>query len=397
MVEHDEDTILGADQVIDLGPRAGRLGGQLIVSGTPKEISSSLTSPTGAYLSGNKRIMVPTSRRPGNGKFISVLGASGNNLKNVDLRLPLGCFVAITGASGSGKSTLVLDTLYRAAAKSLYKTNWIIAPYKEITGLDQIDKVIEISQNPIGRTPRSTPSTYVGLFPLIRDLFAQLQESKVRGYGPGRFSFNVKGGRCETCQGGGQVKVEMHFMSDVYVPCETCGGKRYNSETLQVRFKDKNIAEVLSMSVEEALDFFQNQPAIRRKVETLMNVGLDYMTLGQSSTTLSGGEAQRVKLSKELSKRGTGKTLYILDEPTTGLHFADVAKLVELLQSLVTQGNTVVVIEHNLDVVKCADHVIDLGPEGGNGGGQIIGDGPPEQIAKLKTPTGEYLARHLRR
>jgi excinuclease ABC subunit A len=392
MVEHDEDTIRSADHVIDFGPRAGVLGGEIMAQGTPEDIAQNENSLTGRYLSGRDRIPIPKSRRPGNGKSILLKGASGNNLRDVDLEIPLGTFTAITGVSGSGKSTLIMDTLYRILANHFYRARWEIAPHKSIKGLDLIDKVIDINQNPIGRTPRSTPATYVGLFPLVRDLFASLPDSQVRGYAPGRFSFNVKGGRCENCQGGGMVRVEMHFMSDVYVHCDVCNGQRYNRETLAIKFKEKSIADVLQMSVAEALPFFQNHPNIRRKLETLNQVGLDYMTLGQSSTTLSGGEAQRVKLSKELSKRSTGKTLYILDEPTTGLHFADIAKLVELLQELVNQGNTVLVIEHNLDVVKSVDHVIDLGPDGGSKGGEIVATGTPEKILQSKrSETARFL------
>lgn len=392
MVEHDEDTIRSADHVIDLGPRAGVLGGDVISAGTPEHIAKDAESVTGQYLSGRKKIPIPAVRRPGNGKSLNVNGATGNNLKDVSIKIPLGTFTAVTGVSGSGKSTLIMDTLYRVLANHFYKLRWEVSPHKNVTGLENIDKVIDINQNPIGRTPRSTPATYVGLFPLIRDLFATLPDSQVRGYAPGRFSFNVKGGRCEACQGGGMVKVEMHFMSDVYVHCDTCNGRRYNRETLAIKYKEKSIADVLEMSVVEALAFFQNHPNIRRKLETLNQVGLDYMTLGQSSTTLSGGEAQRVKLSKELSKRSTGKTLYILDEPTTGLHFADIAKLIELLQELVNQGNTVLVIEHNLDVVKSVDYVIDLGPDGGSKGGQLVAVGTPEQLLKSKSSeTAKFL------
>ncbi|HVK60646.1 MAG TPA: excinuclease ABC subunit UvrA [Bdellovibrionales bacterium] len=392
LVEHDEDTIRSADHIIDIGPRAGKLGGHVIAAGTPEEIEKSEESVTGRYLSGRLSIPTPKKRRPGNGKSISLKGATGNNLKDVDLAIPLGTFTAITGVSGSGKSTLIMDTLYRILANHFYNSKWEVSPYKTVTGLDQVDKVIDINQNPIGRTPRSTPATYVGLFPLIRDLYAALPDSKVRGYAPGRFSFNVKGGRCENCQGGGMIRVEMHFMSDVFVECDVCQGRRYNRETLAIKYKEKSIADVLAMNVGEALEFFQNHSAIKRKLETLHRVGLDYMTLGQSSTTLSGGEAQRVKLSKELSKRGTGKTLYILDEPTTGLHFADIAKLIELLQELVDQGNTVLVIEHNLDVVKSVDHVVDLGPDGGRGGGYIVATGTPEQILRItKSETARFL------
>ena len=392
MVEHDEDTIRSADYLIDIGPRAGLLGGSVIAAGTPQQIQDEPNSITGGYLSGRLSIPVPAKRRKGSGASLKITGASGNNLKDVDLEIPLGTFTAVTGVSGSGKSTLIMDTLYRILANHFYKAKWEISPYKSVKGLDAIDKVIDINQNPIGRTPRSTPATYVGLFPLIRDLYANLPDSKVRGYAPGRFSFNVKGGRCENCQGGGMLRVEMHFMSDVFVECDACQGRRYNRETLAVRYKDKSIADVLGMSVGEALEFFQNHPHIRRKLETLNQVGLDYMRLGQSSTTLSGGEAQRVKLSKELSKRGTGKTMYILDEPTTGLHFADIAKLIELLQALVEQGNTVLVIEHNLDVVKSVDYVIDLGPDGGRAGGEIVAVGTPEMIAKSKrSETARFL------
>lgn len=392
LVEHDEDTIRSADHVIDIGPRAGTMGGQVIAAGSPKEIETHPDSLTGKYLSGEIAIPIPKERRKGNGHSLQLKGASGNNLKDVDTSIPLGTLTAVTGVSGSGKSTLIMDTLYRILANHFYSSNWQISPYKSVSGLEHLDKVIDINQNPIGRTPRSTPATYVGLFPLIRDLYAALPDSKVRGYPPGRFSFNVKGGRCENCQGGGMIRVEMHFMSDVYVECDVCHGKRYNRETLAVRYKDKSIADVLSMSVAEALEFFQNHASIRRKLETLNRVGLDYITLGQSSTTLSGGEAQRVKLSKELSKRGTGKTLYILDEPTTGLHFADIAKLIELLQELVDQGNTVLVIEHNLDVVKSADYVIDLGPDGGRGGGELVISGTPETVARTKrSETARFL------
>jgi excinuclease ABC subunit A len=393
LVEHDEDTIRSADHIIDIGPRAGALGGRIIASGNPQEIQSSPDSLTGRYLSGDLAIPIPNHRRAGNGQKIELRGAKGNNLKNVDVDFPLGKFIAVTGVSGSGKSTLIGDTLHRILANHFYNSKWEVSPYRSIKGLEFIDKVIEINQNPIGRTPRSTPATYIGLLPLIRELFAALPDSKIRGYTPGRFSFNVKGGRCEHCQGAGMIRVEMHFLSDVYVECDVCQGKRYNRETLAVRYKDKNIADVLAMGVVESLEFFQNHSAIRRKLETLNRVGLDYMTLGQSSTTLSGGEAQRVKLSKELSKRGTGKTFYILDEPTTGLHFADIAKLVELLQELVDQGNTVLVIEHNLDVIKSVDYVVDLGPDGGRAGGEIVAIGTPESILSVKrSETAKYLS-----
>jgi excinuclease ABC subunit A len=348
-------------------------------------------------LNGELRIPIPAQRRKGSGDFLTLSGATGNNLQNVDLKLPLGTFTAVTGVSGSGKSTLIIDTLYKILAKHFYKAGTVASPYKKIEGLDKIDKVIDINQRPIGRTPRSTPATYVGLFPMIRDLYAALPESKLRGYEPGRFSFNVKGGRCETCLGHGQIRVEMHFLSDVFVTCDTCLGRRYNRETLNIKYKNKSIADVLEMDVSTALEFFKNHMQIYRKLETLHRVGLDYMTLGQSSTTLSGGEAQRVKLSKELSRRGTGKTLYILDEPTTGLHFDDVRKLVELIQELADQGNTVLVIEHNMEVVKAADHVIDLGPDGGSGGGEIVAAGTPEQVAKVtRSETGKFLKAVLK-
>ena len=392
LVEHDEDTIRYADFVVDLGPRAGRLGGELMAIGTPDEIEKNPNSLTGQYLSGKLKIAIPKTRRKGSGKSLKLIGATGNNLKNVDLEIPLGTFTCVTGVSGSGKSTLILDTLYKILAREFFRAHAVPSPYRKIEGIEFIDKVIDINQRPIGRTPRSTPATYVGLLPLIRDLFAALPESKLRGFEPGRFSFNVKGGRCETCLGHGQIKMEMHFLSDVFVTCDTCGGKRYNRETLNVKFKDKSIADVLSQSVSEAFDFFKNHTQIHRKLETLMKVGLDYMTLGQSSTTLSGGEAQRVKLSKELSRRSTGKTLYILDEPTTGLHFDDVRKLVELLHELADQNNTVLVIEHNLEVIKTADHIIDIGPDGGVLGGEIVAAGTPEKIIlNKKSITGQYL------
>ncbi len=397
LVEHDEDTIRFADYVFDLGPRAGNLGGQLMAEGTPEQIEKNPQSLTGKYLSGELRIITPKERRRGNGKFLEVTKATGNNLQNVDLKIPLGTFTAVTGVSGSGKSTLIIDTLYRLLAKHFYKAQTPASPYKEIKGLEHLDKVIDINQRPIGRTPRSTPATYVGLFPMIRDLFANLPDSKLRGYEPGRFSFNVKGGRCETCLGHGQIRVEMHFLTDVFVTCDVCQGRRYNRETLNIKYKNKSIADILEMTVAEALEFFTHHSHIYRKLETLNRVGLDYMTLGQSSTTLSGGEAQRVKLSKELSKRGTGKTLYILDEPTTGLHFEDVRKLVELIQELASAGNSVLVIEHNMEVVKCADYVIDLGPEGGREGGLIVAEGTPEKVAQVKgSETGKYLKLALK-
>lgn len=384
LVEHDEDTIRSADHIIDIGPRAGRNGGELIAEGTPEEISQHPSSLTGQYLSRRKEVQRPESVRSGHGTYIELTGATGHNLESVHLKLPLGQFVGVTGVSGSGKSTLIGDTLYRIIAREFYGSSRQPANYESISGLENIDKVIEINQKPIGRTPRSIPATYVGAYSPIRDLFAQLPEARLRGYRPGHFSFNVKGGRCEECQGAGLVRVEMHFLSDVYVLCESCKGKRFTPETLNLKFKDKSIADVLDMTVGEAKEFFKNHRSIFTKLETLAKVGLDYLTLGQSSTTLSGGEAQRVKLSKELSKRSTGKTLYILDEPTTGLHFEDVKKLVELLHGLVDQGNTVLVIEHNLDVLKNCDHLVELGPEGGSSGGQIVFQGPTSEIVKNK-------------
>ncbi|MEK6556355.1 MAG: excinuclease ABC subunit UvrA [Bdellovibrionota bacterium] len=392
LVEHDEDTIWAADYVIDIGPRAGRLGGEIMARGTPAEIAKDKNSITGQYLSKKLRVKTPEVRRKGNGQFFRLKGATGNNLKNVDLEIPLGTFCGVTGVSGSGKSTLIIDTLYKVLAQKLNRSGVTPSPYTSIEGLDQIDRIIQINQKPIGRTPRSTPSTYVGLFSNIRDLYTNLPESKIRGYKPGQFSFNVKGGRCEACEGGGMIRVEMHFLSDVYVQCDTCHGGRYNPETRSIKYRDKSIADVLKMTVGEALDFFKNHQIIYRKLETLNRVGLDYLALGQSSTTLSGGEAQRIKLSRELSKRGTGKTLYILDEPTTGLHFEDIRKLIDLLQELVTQGNTVLVIEHNLEVIKCCDHVIDLGPDGGKAGGYIVAAGTPESLVKVsRSETGKYL------
>ena len=396
LVEHDDETIRSADHVIDLGPGAGRHGGELVAAGTPKEIMEDPQSLTGAFLSGRKMIPIPKARRPGSLLGLSLKGATGNNLRSVDLSLRLGTFNVITGVSGSGKSTLIIDTLYRALSQHFYKSQLTPAPFKSISGLENLDKVIDIDQSPIGRTPRSNPATYTGTFTLIRDLFAQLPDSKMRGYKLGRYSFNVKGGRCEACEGDGLIKIEMHFLPDVYVQCDTCQGRRYNRETLEVKYRDKNIADVLEMSIDDAHDFFDKIPSIKSKLATLKDVGLGYVFLGQSSTTLSGGEAQRVKLSKELSKRGTGKTLYILDEPTTGLHFEDVRKLLEILQTLVDQGNTVIVIEHNLDVAKVADQIIDLGPEGGSAGGEIVAQGTPEEVAKVaRSYTGQFLKKVL--
>ena len=393
VVEHDEEAIMSADFVVDLGPGAGIHGGQVVAAGTPEAVKKEPRSLTGQYLSGKRAIEVPESRTPNNAdKQICVLGATGNNLKGVDASIPVGLMTCITGVSGSGKSTLVNDTLYKAVAEEINRASRNPAPHKAVEGLDAIDKVIDISQSPIGRTPRSNPATYSGLFTPIRELFAGTQEARSRGYMAGRFSFNVKGGRCEACQGDGVIKVEMHFLPDVYVPCDVCRGQRYNRETLEIRYKGKNIHEVLDMTVEDAAVFFQNVPVVARKLQTLMDVGLTYIRLGQNATTLSGGEAQRVKLAKELSKRDTGNTLYILDEPTTGLHFHDIEQLLGVLHRLRDHGNTVVVIEHNLDVIKTADWIIDLGPEGGDGGGQIIASGTPEDVAATKGSfTGEFL------
>ncbi|OJA06320.1 excinuclease ABC subunit UvrA [Halomonas sp. QHL1] len=400
VVEHDEDAIRAADHVLDIGPGAGVHGGEIVAQGTPKDVMDNPNSLTGQYLSGTREIAVPPYRIPGNPeKQLTVRGATGNNLQNVTLSLPLGLFIAITGVSGSGKSTLINGTLMPIAARELNRaTTLTAAPYEKIEGLDQLDKVIDIDQSPIGRTPRSNPATYTGIFTPIRELFAGTQEARSRGYKPGRFSFNVKGGRCEACQGEGMIKVEMHFLPDIYVPCDVCKGKRYNRETLDIHYKGKTIHEVLAMTVEDALEFFSPVPAIARRLQTLLDVGLSYIRLGQSATTLSGGEAQRVKLARELAKRDTGKTLYILDEPTTGLHFEDIRQLLTVLHRLRDHGNTIVVIEHNLDVIKTADWIVDLGPEGGSGGGQIIAEGTPEQIAKQEVShTGRFLAPLLAR
>ena len=396
VVEHDEDTMYAADQIIDIGPGAGVHGGHVVAQGTAEEIKNVPESITGKYLSGRMKIEVPKKRRKSNGKSIEVIGASEHNLKNINVKFPLGVFTCITGVSGSGKSTLVNDILYKNIAREINGSSEKPGKCKEIKGIKNIDKIINIDQSPIGRTPRSNPATYTGVFDVIRDIFAGTNEAKMRGYNKGRFSFNVSGGRCEACNGDGILKIEMHFLPDVYVPCEVCKGKRYNKETLEVKYKGKSISDVLNMTVEEALDFFSNIPKIKQKMQTLYDVGLGYIKLGQSSTTLSGGEAQRVKLATELSKRSTGKTLYILDEPTTGLHIADVHKLVDILQRLVDAGNSIIVIEHNLDLIKTADHIIDLGPEGGEKGGQIIGIGTPEQICKNDSSyTGKFLKKYL--
>ncbi|TFZ40389.1 excinuclease ABC subunit UvrA [Soehngenia longivitae] len=396
VVEHDEDTIKAADHIVDIGPGAGIHGGHIVAQGTLKDIENNPKSITGAYLSGRLKIEIPEERRKPNGKWLKVVGAKENNLKNIDVAFPLGLFTCVTGVSGSGKSSLVNKILYKALSRELNGSKQRAGAFNKIEGIEYLDKVIEIDQNPIGRTPRSNPATYTGLFDLIRDVFAMTNEAKMRGYKKGRFSFNVKGGRCEACKGDGILKVEMHFLPDVYVPCEVCKGKRYNRETLQVKYKDKNIADVLDMTVEEGLEFFQNIPKIRRKLETLYDVGLGYIKIGQPSTELSGGEAQRIKLATELSKRATGKTIYILDEPTTGLHSADIHKLIKVLTQLVEGGNTVIVIEHNLDVIKTADYIIDLGPEGGDKGGYVVACGTPEDVAKEENSyTGMFLRKIL--
>ena len=395
VVEHDEDTMRAADYIVDIGPAAGEHGGEVIATGTAEEIMKNENSITGAYLSGRRKILVPEERRKPTG-YLTIKGARQNNLKNIDVDIPLGIFTCVTGVSGSGKSSLVNEILYKRLARDLNRARTIPGEHDDIIGIDKLDKVIAIDQSPIGRTPRSNPATYTGAFDLIRDLFASTSDAKVRGYSKGRFSFNVKGGRCEACGGDGIIKIEMHFLPDVYVPCEVCGGKRYNRETLEVKYKGKSIYDVLNMTVEEAVKFFENVPSIRRKIETMNEVGLSYIRLGQPSTELSGGEAQRIKLATELSRRGTGKTIYILDEPTTGLHFADVHKLVDILRRLSDSGNTVVVIEHNLDVIKTADYLIDIGPEGGEGGGTVIAKGTPEEVARnKKSYTGQFVKKYL--
>jgi len=395
VVEHDEEMIRTADYVIDMGPGAGEHGGAIVATGTPSDIVSDPESITGQYLNRVKRIEVPQRRRTTNGNALRIIGARHNNLKNIDVEIPLGIFTCVTGVSGSGKSTLINDILHRKLAQQLHRAYGKPGDHDDVLGIQHIDKVITIDQSPIGRTPRSNPATYTGVFDFIRALFAQLPDAKVRGYRPGRFSFNVKGGRCEACRGDGIIKIEMHFLPDVYVPCEVCEGKRYNRETLEIRYKGKNIAEVLDMTVEEGVHFFENIPRIKQKLQTLFDVGLGYIKLGQPATTLSGGEAQRVKLATELSRRSTGKTFYILDEPTTGLHFDDIKKLLAVLGRLTDAGNSVLVIEHNLDVIKTADYIIDLGPEGGDEGGYVIAQGTPEMIARSGTYTGEFLKRVL--
>ena len=397
VVEHDEDTMRAADYIVDIGPKAGSHGGEIIAAGTAEQIMKCKNSITGAYLSGRIKIPVPDERRKPTG-FITVKGARENNLKNIDVDFPLGIMTCVTGVSGSGKSSLTNEILYKYLAKKLNRARTIAGEHDEIIGAEQLDKIIDIDQSPIGRTPRSNPATYTGIFDMIRDLFAATADAKARGYKKGRFSFNVKGGRCEACSGDGILKIEMHFLPDVYVPCEVCGGKRYNRETLEVKYKGKSIYDVLDMTVEEALEFFKNVPRIHSKIQTLYDVGLSYIKLGQPSTELSGGEAQRIKLATELSKKSTGKTIYVLDEPTTGLHFADVHKLVEILRRLSDGGNTVVVIEHNLDVIKTADYIIDMGPEGGDGGGTVIAKGTPEEICQVpESYTGQFLKPYLER
>ena len=396
VVEHDEDTIRTADYLVDIGPGAGIHGGEIVAHGTPAEVQATKESITGQYLSGTKSIPTPKKRRTGNGKVLRIKGARENNLKNIDVDIPLGQLVVVSGVSGSGKSSLINDILAKELSARLHRANTVAGRHDEIEGIEQLDKAIIIDQSPIGRTPRSNPATYTGLFTPIRELFAATPEAKIRGYGPGRFSFNVRGGRCENCAGDGIIKIEMHFLPDVYVPCEECKGKRYNREALEIHYKGKTISDALTMTCEQALEFFENIPTIARKLQTLVDVGLGYITLGQSATTLSGGEAQRVKLATELSRRPTGKTLYILDEPTTGLHIADVAKLLQVLHALVEAGNSMVIIEHNLDVIKSADYIIDMGPEGGDAGGYVLTAGTPEKIAaSQKSYTGQFLKKLL--
>ena len=398
VVEHDEDTMRAADHIVDIGPGAGIHGGEVVFNGKPSEIVDCAQSITGQYLSGQKKVEVPEKRRKGNGKKLRIIGAAQNNLKNVSVDIPLGKFVCVTGVSGSGKSSLINEILYKYLASNLNGAKCRPGAFKQIKGIEALDKVIEINQAPIGRTPRSNPATYTGVFTDIRELYASTQDAKLRGFTSGRFSFNVKGGRCEACQGDGIIKIEMHFLPDVYVPCDVCKGKRYNRETLEIKYKGKSIYDVLEMTVEEGLEFFSSLPRIARKLQTLQDVGLGYVKIGQPATTLSGGEAQRVKLATELSKRSTGRTIYILDEPTTGLHIADVHKLIDVLQKLVDAGNTVVVIEHNLDLIKTADHIIDMGPEGGDNGGTIVATGTPEEVANMEgSYTGQYLKKVLAR
>ena len=395
VVEHDEDTIRSSDYIVDIGPGAGEHGGEIIAEGSLNHILKHKNSLTGNYLSGQQIIKAPSKRRKPK-DYIELIGASENNLKNIDVKLPLGVFTCVTGVSGSGKSTLVIDTLYNYLSKKLYKSKNNVGKIKKLVGYNKLNKIVDVDQSPIGRTPRSNPATYTGIFTEIREIFSLLPESKAKGYGPGRFSFNVKDGRCSHCNGDGTVKIEMHFLPDVYVTCEQCGGKRYNEETLKIKFREKTISDVLDMTVEEALNFFENFPRLASKLEVLNEVGLDYIRLGQQSTTVSGGEAQRMKLSKELSKKSTGRTLYILDEPSVGLHFDDVKKLLNVIYKLVDLGNTVIVIEHNIDIIKCADHVIDLGPEGGNDGGYIVAEGTPEKLLKSKKSyTAEFLRSAL--
>jgi len=398
VIEHDEETMRAAEWIVDMGPGAGEHGGQVVAAGPLSAIEANAASITGQFLTGARQLVTPATRRIGNGKELMVRGATENNLKDVDVRFPLGRFVCVTGVSGSGKSSLVIEVLYKKLAQQLYRAKDRPGAHRVIEGLEHLDKVINIDQSPIGRTPRSNPATYADVFTPIRDLFASMPESKMRGYEPGRFSFNVKGGRCEACHGDGIIRIEMQFLPDVYVPCEVCHGKRYNREALEIHYKGKSIADVLDMTVAEALEFFANLPAIRHKLETLNDVGLGYIRLGQPATTLSGGEAQRIKLAKELSRRATGRTLYILDEPTTGLHFADVERLLQVLNRLVDSGNSVIVIEHNLDVIKTADWLIDMGPEGGEAGGWVLAEGSPEQIAGVtRSYTGQFLRQMLGR